>query len=77
LRKLPGKRTLEILINSQRGKFSAEFYGKWGICVECTVGNSYHDTLNNTIKGNICHDTLNNTIKGNGCHDSLNIVLNY
>ena len=37
LRKLRGKRTLEILINSQRGKFSAEFYGKWGIRVECTV----------------------------------------
>ena len=28
---------MEILINSQRGKISAEFYGKWGIRVECTV----------------------------------------
>jgi len=37
LRKLQGKRTLEILINSQRGNFFAEFYGKWGIRVECTV----------------------------------------
>jgi len=37
LRKLRGKRTLKILINSQRGKFSAEFYGKWGIRVECTA----------------------------------------
>jgi len=37
LRKLRGKRTLEILINSQRGKFSSEFCGKWGIRVECTV----------------------------------------
>ena len=37
LRKLRGKRTLEILINSQRGKFSAELYEKWGIRVECTV----------------------------------------
>jgi len=37
LRKLRGKRKLEILINSQRGKFSVEFYGKWGIRVECTV----------------------------------------
>jgi len=39
LRKLRGKRTLKILINSQRGQFSAEFYGKWGIRVECTVEN--------------------------------------
>jgi len=37
LRKLRGKRTLEILINYQRGKFSSVFCGKWGIRVECTV----------------------------------------
>ena len=41
LRKLRGKRTLEILINSQREKFSAEFYGNWGIRVECTVTSSF------------------------------------
>jgi len=37
LRKLQGKRTLEILVNSRRGKFSSEFCGKWGIRLECTV----------------------------------------
>ena len=37
LRKLRGKRTLEILVNSRRGKFSSEFCRKWEIRVECTV----------------------------------------
>jgi len=37
LRTFRGKRTLEILINSQRGKFSSEFCRKLGIRVECTV----------------------------------------
>ena len=52
LRKLRGKRTLEILINSQRGKFSAEFYGKWGIRVECTVVWSFK--LTSAIVVEIC-----------------------
>jgi len=41
LRKLRGKRTLEIQVNSRSGKFSSEFCGKWGIRVECTLLRHY------------------------------------
>ena len=51
---------MEILINSQRGKFSAEFNGKWGIRVECTVSTLHADSpLSAKLRGKFkpCEET--------------------
>jgi len=48
-RKLRGKRTLKILVNSWRGKLSSEFCGKWGIRMECTVGIIWNMTNQSNI----------------------------
>jgi len=77
LRKLRGKRTLEILVNSQHEKFSSEFCGKCGIRVECTVTpllmEGFPSNLNDTFTSTrgcaepmlpICQLKVKVTVKG-------------